>query len=94
LPNDKEIKLREEIQASVEAQRILASAEFSDIMKKLEGLYLDTALALPVEDDLGRFRYLEGIKVIKMVSRHLGKIAESGKLSKADLKRLEDGQLN
>ena len=78
-------KLRDNTQEAKEAERLLNDKQFKKAMSAIEQQYIDALLTASEKDDLGRFRYAEAIKVVRMVDRHLRIAINAGKLSQADL---------
>lgn len=78
-------KLKDGVHAAQAADDVLNSKALKAAFEAVEKDYLNALLMADEKDDLGRFRYAEAIKVIKLVSHHLRIVVESGKLASADL---------
>ena len=83
--NVRQLQLREANNKAGRAQQLLENRELREAFEVVERQYLDALLLAPEKDDLGRFRYSEAIKVIRLVRRQLQTVVENGKLSKAEL---------
>ena len=75
----------EQVASAREAGQLLENAQFKSAVAAVEKQYLDAMLCADEKDDLGRFRYAEAIKVVRLVSRQLRIAVENGKLSAAEL---------
>jgi hypothetical protein len=85
----KETKLNDEVRTASHAAQLLDNEVFKSAIAAVEGQYLNAMLSADEKDDLGRFRYAEAIKVVRMVSRHLRSAVENGKLSTAELDTMQ-----
>ena len=79
------LKLNEEVQEANGAKRLLADPLLKGALESLSEQYLDALLKCVVSDDIGRFRFGEGIKVVKMLTRQLEIVVQNGKLPQAEL---------
>ena len=64
-------KLKDLVQKAQHAGEVLNNQPFKNAMEAVEKQYLDAMLTADEKDDLGRFRYAEAIKVVRLVARHL-----------------------
>ena len=87
--NDNVTKLQDQKQQADHARNLLNDTQFKAAMATVEKQYIDAMLTANEKDDLGRFRYAEAIKVVRLVSRHLQTVVNSGKLSQAELTAME-----
>jgi len=71
----------EAVRSAESAERLLKDAALKRAFEQCEEDYLKALLHVADNDDLGRFRFAEAIKVCKMVRRHLSVAVENGKLS-------------
>jgi len=78
-------RLKDELADAREAKSLIDNKQLRDAFKMVEKQYLDAMLTASEKDDLGRFRFAEAIKVVRLVRRQLAIAVESGKLSKAEL---------
>lgn len=81
-------KLKDVQQAAADANRLVGDKLFKEALANIEKQYIDGMLMLDVNDDLGRHRFAEAIKVTRMISRHLQSVIGTGKLAKAELAEL------
>ncbi|MCK5013207.1 MAG: hypothetical protein KAS66_05265 [Candidatus Omnitrophica bacterium] len=80
---------QEEVRDGQEATLLLSNKLLKDALAGVEKAYLEASLEVPVEDDISRFRFLEGIKVARMVAQHLEFYVKNGQLSAFELERLD-----
>jgi hypothetical protein len=83
--NVRELKLNEASNKAGRAAQALDNEELKAAFKIVEAQYLDALLTADEKDDLGRFRYGEAIKVVRLVARQLNIAVQNGKLAKAEL---------
>ena len=57
----------------------------SDAFDEVERQYLDAMLTATEKDDLGRFRFSEAIKVVRLVKQQLAIAISNGELSSHEL---------
>ena len=88
-----ELKLKGEVRDASEAKALLDNPLLKDALDTMEQQYLSALLQCDVGDDTGRFRFSEGIKVARMLTRQLGLIVQNGKLPQAELDAMK-GDLN
>ena len=79
---------QEEIREGQEAALLLNNKQLKDALKSIEKAYLEALLEVPIEDDISRFRFSEGIKVARMVAQHLDIQIKNGQLAAFELERL------
>lgn len=79
------VKQLQEVQDANAAQRILDDKQITNAFEMVEHSYLDAMLTASEKDDLGRFRYSEAIKVLRLVRHHLANTVKNGALSKHEL---------
>jgi len=72
----------EAVRNAESAKRLLDDPEIKKAFDKVQDEYLQALLTASEKDDLGRFRYAEAIKVVKMVKQHLHVVVGNGSLSK------------
>jgi hypothetical protein len=61
---------------------LLRDDVFNRILAEAEGAYMDALMNCPEKDDIGRYRFLEAVKVCRAVKGHLQAMVEGGKLEK------------
>lgn len=71
-----------------EAKHVLAHPALADAFADLEQAYVEALLDCKKEDDLGRFRLSEGMKVLRLVKRQLESHIEAGELAARDIEEM------
>ncbi|MEQ9111214.1 MAG: hypothetical protein RIF37_00555 [Rhodospirillaceae bacterium] len=74
------------------ARAVLEAPLLQEAFTDLEQAYVEALLACEKEDDLGRFRLSEGMKVVRLVRRHLESYVEAGALTMNDIQELRRGR--
>lgn len=74
------------------AQVILADPNLKDAFTDIEQAYVEALLDCKKDDDLGRFRLSEGMRVLRLVRRHLESHVEAGMLAVRDIEELRRGR--
>lgn len=74
-----------------EAKEILSSLPLAEAFSDLEQAYVEALLECKKEDDLGRFRLSEGMKVLRLVKRQLEAQVEAGALAVHEVQELRRG---
>ena len=77
--------MSERAQAGEEARRILESRVFNEAFEVLRAAYVSGLQSLPSGDDLGRFRYVEALKQVDAVKRHLSATLANGEIAQAEI---------
>ncbi|MEQ8510081.1 MAG: hypothetical protein RIB43_13830 [Rhodospirillaceae bacterium] len=75
-----------------EAKTLLSHPALSEAFTDLEQAYVEAFLDCKKEDDLGRFRLSEGMKVLRLVKRQLETQVEAGALAANDIQELRRGR--
>lgn len=65
------------IRRGEEARQVLDSPLMQEAFSDLEQAYVEALIACDATDDLGRFRLSEGMKVLRLVRRHLESYVEA-----------------
>ncbi|MEQ8736707.1 MAG: hypothetical protein RIC29_17425 [Rhodospirillaceae bacterium] len=74
-----------------EAKAVLSHPALAEAFTDLEQAYVEALLDCKKEDDLGRFRLSEGMKVLRLVKRQLEAQVEAGALAVNDIQELRRG---
>ncbi len=74
-----------------DAAHLLNHPALQNAFSDLESAYVEALLECKKEDDLGRFRLSEGMKVLRLVRRQLESHIEAGELAKRDAETLRRG---
>lgn len=61
-----------------DARQLLTAPLLQEAFSDLEQAYVEALLDCAADNDLGRFRLTEGIKVLRLVRRHLESYVEAG----------------
>ncbi|TCS61700.1 hypothetical protein [Varunaivibrio sulfuroxidans] len=85
-----ETRLNDAIDRADTARRIMADVR--DYFTAIEAEYGEQLMACEPGDDLGRYRLVEAIKVVRNVAGHLKIQIEMGKLSRKELGDLKSGK--
>lgn len=73
-------------QRGLRAKELLESELFREAVASVRKAYVDGALRCDPRDDLGRFRYIEGLRIVDGVETHLAAIVQHGKMDAAQEK--------
>ena len=79
---------QDEVREGQEAVNLLNNVLLRDAFEGVEQDYLEALLEVPVEDDISRFRFSEGIKVVRMVRQQLEVYVRNGQLSAHELDQM------
>ena len=82
------VEILEEVRLANEAEQLLNNKILKDAFAEVERQYLEAFLAVDVKEDLGRFRFSEAIKVLRLVRQQLNTAVQNGKLSAYELKQM------
>ena len=74
-----------------EAKDVLSHPALAEAFTDLEQAYVEALLECKKEDDLGRFRLSEGMKVLRLVKRQLEAQVEAGALAVHEVQELRRG---
>lgn len=85
--NDK-YKNLDTVRLAKEAEQLSNNDTLSSAFDKVEEQYLEAMLLASEKDDLGRFRYSEAIKVLRLVKQQLFLAIQDGELSKFELSQM------
>jgi len=77
-----------DIREGEEAKQLIANKQITEAFDTIERQYMDAFLLASEKDDLGRFRYAEAIKVVRMVRSQLANAVKNGQLSAFELSEL------
>lgn len=77
------------VHRSRRAKEIVDNEEFKASMAAMRDAYIAGALRCDVRDDLGRFRFIEGLRMVEEFKNHLSMVVQTGEVAEAELKRLE-----
>mgnify|MGYP003637377227 FL=1 len=80
-----EIAQKNDIRRANEARALMSNDILSDAFDEVERQYLDAMLTATEKDDLGRFRFSEAIKVVRLVKQQLAIAISNGELSSHEL---------
>lgn len=80
------------VRRAEEAKAVLSDPALKEAFADLEQAYVEALLECKKEDDLGRFRLSEGMRVLRLVKRHLESHVEAGALAVRDLEDLRRGR--
>ncbi len=73
------------VQRGEEARMILSSKLFEEAIDNLRAAYTEALLKVPNTDDLGRFRYVEALRQVATVRRHLETVLTSGEIAQSEI---------
>lgn len=76
------------VQRSHDAKQLLEHPLFVESLKILKQAYMDQAAKCGEKDDLGRFRFLEGYKMVSTHETFLRAIVETGSVAQSELDAL------
>ena len=79
------------LQRAEEAKEVLSHPALAEAFTDLEQAYVEALLECRKEDDLGRFRLSEGMKVLRLVKRQLEAHVEAGDLAAHEVQELRRG---
>jgi hypothetical protein len=82
---EREIGLSSATRRAEEARQLLSSTLFIESLDALRTAYIDRASGCSEKDDLGRYRLMEGYKMVEAHLTFLKAIMENGKLAQAEL---------
>ena len=80
-----EIAQKNDIRRANEARALMSNDILSEAFDEVERQYLDAMLTATEKDDLGRFRFSEAIKVVRLVKQQLAIAISNGELSSHEL---------
>ena len=75
-------------QRGLRAKELLESELFRESVETIRNAYIAGALRCDVRDDMGRFRYIEGLRTVDAVEKHLSAIIQYGSHA-AEIEKLE-----
>lgn len=75
-----------------EAKSVLSDPSLKEAFADIEQAYVEALLDCKKDDDLGRFRLSEGMRVLRLVKRHLEARVEAGVLAARDVEELRRGR--
>lgn len=70
-------------QRGLRAKELLDSELFQEAVTTVRKAYIEGVLRCDVRDDLGRFRYIEGLRVVDGVESHLSAVIQRGQMDAA-----------
>mgnify|MGYP003396273843 CR=1 FL=1 len=65
-------------QRGLRAKELLESEMFRESVASIRAAYVAGALRCDPRDDIGRFRYIEGLRIVDAVEKHLSGIIQTG----------------
>lgn len=74
------------------ARQVIDNPAYQEAWDDLEEAYIEALIEQDKEADGPRFRLSEGIKVLRMVKRHLESTMEAGDVKAKDLREIENGK--
>lgn len=74
------------------ARQVLDNPQYREAWTDLEAAYIEALIDLDRADDDAARRLREGVKVLRMVKRHLESTLEAGQVAAKDIREIELGK--